>query len=382
MKLTELFRITLAVLVGAVISAPALAQEMPVPPPSSDVQLLSSAELDQLAAPIALYPDPLIAQILPAATVPSQVVLADRYLNSGRDVNQIDQQPWDDSIKALARYPDVLKWMDDNLEWTTELGQAFANQPADVMDSVQRRRAQAQALGNLQSTPQQEVVADDGYIDIVPANPDVIYVPVYQPEVIFVQPCLPPEFCLWFGPGFVIGPWFNHDCDWHHHHVIVWHHDHPRPRDWWHHPPGQRDHPGSGTVTAPGHRDAEAVGATVWHPRSRPTVTTANRSDRGWNVPETRAPVPEVVRPAPVRSRETPIPTIRPTVPIQRMAPVPQEQRAAGALIGIQSARETREFSSRGAESRQTIRVAEPAARSPVPSESQGLGGSDQRRQR
>lgn len=377
MKLIVLFKIGLAVLVGAVISAQA---QMPVPVPSSDVPPLSSAELDQLVAPIALYPDPLIAQILPAATLPSQIVLANRYLNSGRDVNQIDQQHWDDSIKALTHYPDVLKWMDDNLEWTAELGQAFANQSADVMDSIQRRRAQAQALGNLQSTPQQEIVADDGAIDIVPANPDVIYVPVYEPSVIFVQSCLPPDFCFWFGAGFAIGPWFNHDCDWHHHHVIVWHRDHPRPPDWWHRPPSRR-HPGD-IVTAPGHRDAEGAGATVWHPRSRPTGTTVSRSDRGWNIPETRAPVPKVIQPAPVEQRGTPIPITHPTVTIQHEAPMPQEHRAAGALIGVQSTRETHEFSSRGAESRQTIMVAEPAPRPSFPSESQGWGGADQRRQR
>ncbi|MGA2220537.1 MAG: DUF3300 domain-containing protein [Verrucomicrobiia bacterium] len=383
MKLTTLFRIGVAVLVGAVLSAEALAQ-MPVPPPGPDVPLLSSAELDQLLEPIALYPDPLIAQILPAATVPSTIVLVDRYVSSGVDVNQIDQQQLDDSVKALARYPDVLKMMDDNLEWTTALGQAFANQPAGVMDSIQRLRAQAQALGNLGSTPQQEVVADDGDIDIVPANPDVIYVPVYQPDAIFVQRCLGPGFCLSFGAGFAIGAWLNHDCDWHNHHVIVWPHDHPRPRDWWHRPPGQRGRPGVGTVTAPGHRDAGSAGATVWHPRNRPVSTTANRSDRGWNVPETRATVPKVIRPAPapVESRGTPIPIIRPAVPVQRVAPVPRERPAAGALIGVQSARETREFSSRGVESRQTITTAVPAAHPSAPTEFQGSGDAGQRRQR
>jgi hypothetical protein len=316
-----------------------------------------------------LYPDPLIAEILPAATLPSQIVLADRYVSSGIDVNQIDQQPLDDSVKALARYPGVLKMMDDNLEWTTALGQAFASQPADVMDSIQRLRAQAQALGNLGSTPQQEVIPDDGDIDIVPENPDVIYVPVYQPEVIFVQRCYGPGFCLSFGAGFAIGAWLNHDCDWHGHQVIVWPHHHPRPPDWWHRPPGQRGSPG---------------GATVWHPLNRPVGTTASRSDRGWNVPETRATVPKVIQPAPapVESRGNPIPIIRPAAPVERVAPAPEEQPAAGALIGVQSARETREFSSRGAESRQAITTRAPAAHPPAPTWFQGSGGAEQRRKR
>ena len=145
------------------------------------------AELDQMLGPIALYPDPLIAQMLPAATLPTEIVMADRYVSGGGDPNLIDQQPWDPSVQALARYPTVLKWMDDNLAWTTALGQAFLYQQQDVMDSIQRLRAQAQALGNLQSTPQENVITDDGTIEILPANPEVIYVPVYQPDVVYFQ---------------------------------------------------------------------------------------------------------------------------------------------------------------------------------------------------
>ena len=87
-------------------------------------------QLDQLLGPIALYPDPLIAQILPASTLPTQIVLADRYVSGGGDPNQIDQQPWDASVQALARYPNVLKWMDDNLNWTTEAGTGLSQSTA------------------------------------------------------------------------------------------------------------------------------------------------------------------------------------------------------------------------------------------------------------
>ena len=167
-------------------------------------QPLSDEQLDQLLGPIALYPDPLIAQILPASTLPTQIVLADRYVSGGGDPNQIDQQPWDPSVQALARYPEVLKWMDDNLNWTTEVGQAFLNQPQDVMDSIQRLRQSAYNLGNLQSTPQQQVVNDGGYIEIVPADPQVIYVPVYQPDQVYYQTGYGPPF-ITFGIGFAIG---------------------------------------------------------------------------------------------------------------------------------------------------------------------------------
>jgi hypothetical protein len=107
-----------------------------VPPPVSAYQPLPAAQLDQLLGPIALYPDPLIAEILPASTLPTQIVLADRYVNGGGDPNQIDQQAWDASVQAMARYTNVLKWMDDNLTWTTALGQAFINQQPDVMTFV------------------------------------------------------------------------------------------------------------------------------------------------------------------------------------------------------------------------------------------------------
>ena len=182
-----------------------------------------------MLGPIALYPDPLIGIILPAATQPSQIVLADRYVSGGGDPNQIAEQPWDSSVQGLAHYPNVLKWMDDNLDWTTQLGEAFANQQADVMDSIQRLRGQAQSLGNLQSTPQENVVSDDGDIDIDPVDPNEIYVPDYQPASIYYQPGY---YCS-FGIGFPIGVWLGFDWDWHHHHLISWGPGHSRPQGWW-----------------------------------------------------------------------------------------------------------------------------------------------------
>src|ERR1035438_3898202 len=155
------FNIVVSVLVLAG-TVPAARAQMGVPPPMAVYQPLSAAQLDQLLGPIALYPDPLIAQILPASTLPTEIVLADRYVTSGGDPNQIDQQPWDSSVQALARYPSVLQWMDENLDWTTELGQAFLNQQQDVMDAIQRLRWSAYNLGNLQSTPQHQVIVDGG----------------------------------------------------------------------------------------------------------------------------------------------------------------------------------------------------------------------------
>ena len=180
-----------------------------------DADLLNPPQLEKLLGPIALYPDALVALILPASTVPTDVVLAARYLNTGGDPARIDEQPWNDSIKALARYPVLVKWMDENLQWTSELGSAFLNQPADVMNSVQRLRAQARATGALTSNPQQQVVVEDDLIMIVPTEPEVIYVPYYDPEIVYYrQPGYYGGPYLTFGFGFPIGFWLSYDLDW------------------------------------------------------------------------------------------------------------------------------------------------------------------------
>src|SRR5687767_10083583 len=167
------------------------AQDAVPPDPALNTPVLvqrTAEELDQLLAPIALYPDALIALILPASTVPTDIVLAARHLrdNPG-DRSQIEHRAWDESVKSLTNYPEVLKWMDENLHWTRQIGEAFAAQPADVMQAVQRLRAKARAAGTLADTPQQQVIAEQQVIRIVPAQPDVIYVPHYEPEVVFVD---------------------------------------------------------------------------------------------------------------------------------------------------------------------------------------------------
>ena len=180
--------------------------------------LLSQADLEQLVAPIALYPDPLLALILPASTVPTDIVLANRFVTNGGDPNAIDQQPWDDNVKGLARYPDVLAMMDENLDWTNQLGAAVLAQQGDVMNAIQAMRAKAQTLGNLQTTAQQQVLTQDQAIQILPADPQVIYVPVYNPQVVYVQPAPAVPF-ITFGLGLAMGAWIGGNCDWHRHSI-------------------------------------------------------------------------------------------------------------------------------------------------------------------
>jgi hypothetical protein len=175
--------------------------------PAAPSQALSADQLEQLLAPIALYPDALLAQILTASTYPAQVAVADQWLQQMRaqgygSPDQIAagadaQGDWDPSVKALTAFPDVLDMLNHNLDWTTALGNAYYNQPQDVMQTVQVLRDRAQQAGNLQTTPQEDVTDNQGYIDIAPPNPEVVYVPTYNPWDVYGAPIAPyPGFSL------------------------------------------------------------------------------------------------------------------------------------------------------------------------------------------
>ena len=216
-------------------SAPAYAQQTP-------------EELQRLVSPIALYPDSLVAQVLAASTFPEQVVEADRWVQANPDLkgadlgNAVDKEPWDPSVKALAAFPSVLGNMDKNLSWTSSLGDAYYNQQQDVMDAVQVMRRKAQDAGNLKTTPQLKVTDQDSDIDIEPADPDVVYVPAYDPWLIYGYPIVAwpgwyPYPGIWFGGpylsfgvGFGIGWWggfgwgWGHwGFDWHNHYATYDH---------------------------------------------------------------------------------------------------------------------------------------------------------------
>ena len=165
--------------------------------PAQTANPLSTAQLEQLVAPIALYPDTLVAQVLAAATYPDQVVDADHWRqaqgNAGPDqiAGGANAQTWDPSLKALTAFPQVLAEMDQNIRWTIALGNAYYNQPQDVLDVIQVMRQRAQAAGNLQSTPQESMSYDQGYIQLAPANPQVVYLPTYNPWTVYGDPVQP-----------------------------------------------------------------------------------------------------------------------------------------------------------------------------------------------
>src|SRR5271154_6772287 len=182
---------------------------------------LSADELQQLVAPIALYPDALVAQILGAATFPDQVDDANGWLQQNKNLTgtalmqAVDTQSWDPSVKALTQFPTVLDNLAKNLSWTSSLGEAYHTQAADVMSAVQILRAKAQAAGNLKSTPQITVVQQAPQVIVIqPANPQVVYVPQYNPVVVYGTPYVTPGYStaavvttavIVFGVGIAIG---------------------------------------------------------------------------------------------------------------------------------------------------------------------------------
>ena len=177
-------------------------------------QVFSEAELDQMLAPIALYPDALLAQVLLAATFPNQVAEEDGWLKGNPDLkgdalnDALDRMDWDLSVKALAPFPQIVAMMADRWDWTQKLGDAFKAQEPDVMASVQRLRSKAYAAGNLKTTSEQRVVVKGQAYEIEPANPQVVYVPRYDPAVVYGSwgwPAYPPYAYYPVWPGVALG---------------------------------------------------------------------------------------------------------------------------------------------------------------------------------
>ena len=187
-----------------------------VPQENTPAPAETPEQLQQLVAPIALYPDSLVAQILAAATYPTQVVQANRWmqqhpqLQGEQFAGAVDQQSWDPSVKALTAFPSVLANLDTNLSWTEALGDAYFNQQQDVLDAVQVMRQRARDAGNLQSGPQERVINQGTTIVIEPAYSDVCYVPYYDPWIVYGAPlAVYPGYFYngWYGPPFVsFGP--------------------------------------------------------------------------------------------------------------------------------------------------------------------------------
>ena len=268
----------------------------------------SAAELEKLVAPMALYPDPLVAAMLPAAAYPIEVVMAARFVKDTNNLTKINEQPWDDSVKTVARFPEVIQQMNDNVAWTVELGQAFVVQQKDVMDAVQSMRAKAQTAGTLTTTPEQVVVVTNvvvqqadasgvlyvtnQVVQILPGASEVIYVPHYDPAVVYwpppyyyydpFWPCVSFGFGLWWGSAY-----WGH-CNWYGGWVAVGHpcpyppYRYPPPPGPGHPPPGGGPVPPGGRPPPPGARPlppgpAQPMNTTAQTAAARPWQPDANR---------------------------------------------------------------------------------------------------------
>lgn len=224
-------------------------------------QTFTQQELDQMLAPIALYPDPLLSQLLMATTYPLEIVEAARWssahpaLNGDAAIRSAGTRNWDPSVTSLLAYPQVLQSLNQNIEWTERLGDAFLGQQSQVMDTVQLLRQKAQDAGYLSSNSQVQVTQSDDYIAVAPSDPQVVYVPYYDPAVVYGSwwwPDYPPVYWspwagygwnggfawgvgIGIGTGLIIGSW-----DWHHHDVYIRDHRHPEEQHTWEHDPDHR----------------------------------------------------------------------------------------------------------------------------------------------
>lgn len=213
---------------------PALAQAQTTATTAPAAAPLSAGELDAMMAPVALYSDQLLAKVCIAATYPLEVVEAERWVEKHPDLKgdaldaALAKEPWDQSIKDLIKVPTVITMMSERIDWTRKLGDAFLSQQADVFASVQRLRGQAQTNGALKSTPEQTVSTEDNAIIIEPVQPEVAYVPYYEPSVYgdWAYPSYPPYYWpppagygVAAGIGFIAGAaiaagWWNNGVNW------------------------------------------------------------------------------------------------------------------------------------------------------------------------
>ncbi|MGD0350219.1 MAG: DUF3300 domain-containing protein [Verrucomicrobiota bacterium] len=363
----------------ALISASANAQPdtpsvAPAPPPSAPAQS-SATDLEKLAAPIALYPDPLIATILPASAYPLEIVQAARFVADTNNLANLDAQPWDENVKAVARVPAAIQKMNDDLPWTIALGEAFIEQPKELMDTIQSLRAKAQSLGTLKTSPQQVVIVTNyvvvqtnltqvvmvtnQVVQIQPANPQVIYVPAYDPWYVYYPPpayYVGPPPVVTFAVGVTVGLIIANNCDWHgggiyvgHHGAVVW------GGGGYHH--GDVDIDINRNVNI-NHNTINNVNRTPqkWQPdQSRlrtsgsPGALASARSleSRGWSSQAT--PATRSAARTPTISRPNPSPKL--ASPAFNRSAQPAVSRGS-AFGGVSNSGSARNFSNRGASSR------------------------------
>lgn len=355
---TMIFRL-LMVALGLTLGLGVRAQSTGAAPPPSAPPQASAADLEKLVAPIALHPDPLIAIVLPASVYPLEIVQAARFIQDTNNIAKVDEQPWDENVKAVAKFPDMIRKMNEDLTWTMSLGQAFVQQPKELMDTIQMLRAKANSAGVLKTTPQQVIVVTNTIIEktietkvvvvtntvvqIQPANPQVVYVPTYPPTIYYPPPVyVGPPPVITFAVGVAVGAIIaNNTCDWHgggiyvgHHGVAVW-----GGGGGYH---GDVDIDINRNVNINNNNvnvnniNRSTTTAQKWQPDSnrmstsgamtaKPSANTAQ--SRGWSSAATSAA--PAARPSPVASSAAPRPATTPAA--GRPSPSPSSGRATAA---------------------------------------------------
>jgi hypothetical protein len=403
---------------------------MAIPVPlfaQSNIPVFRQEELDQILAPIALYPDSLLAQVLMAATYPLEVVQADRWVRQNRNLppealnDALDRQNWDASVKALVPFPDVLSMMSQRLEWTQSVGDAFLAQEADVMATVQELRAKAYAAGNLRSSQQQTVSREGTIIIVQPANPQVVYVPVYSPTVVYGRwwyPAYPPVVIypyyspgaviaagvITFGVGIAVASAWNHGWgywNWGHRNVYVnvnrtvninrtttVIHTREIQTTTWRHDPGHRKgvayrDPGTREKYAPSNRQGvdnrRDYRGYVQSAQTRPESAVSRPGPDTRTAPAVTRPAPDT-KPGPATVAR-PSTQARPAQTISRPAP-------SNTIYGVEQGGKARKESARGRDSLSSPRgkgegpsklspdVSKPAPeKKPAPAEKPAQGG-------
>ena len=339
------------------------------PPPYAPAPALyGPAQLDQMLAPIALYPDPLLTQVLTAATYPGELDQAARwcaanpYITGQQLAFTIQNFDWDPSVKSLTPFPQILQMLDEHLDWTEALGNAFLMQQPDVMDSIQRLRRQAVAAGTLLSSPYQTVIYSGSYIEVEPSNPQLVYVPVYDPRQVYGVWAYPSYQPYYWGPppglatpyvagaigfGVAIGVvdvlWNWGRWDWQHHDVHVdrdrfnridVHHP-PVASSTWHHDaargaPPPRPVPGREPETRPPERRRPGAQPPTGAEQQRTNAPPV--APRPTNAPpERRGPATQPPTGAPQQTNAPPVAPQQTNAPPERRgpaAPVAPPQRA------------------------------------------------------
>jgi hypothetical protein len=346
-------------------------------PPAEGNPAFSQQELDQMLAPIALYPDPLLSQILIAATYPLEVVEAARWssanpnLTGDAAVQAVVSQNWDPSIKSLFAFPQVLQTLDQNIQWAERLGDAFLAQQSQVMDTVQKLRQKAQEAGNLSSNSQIQVTQSDDSIEVAEAYPGVVYVPYYDPALVYGSwwwPDYPPVFWApWEGYGWnggfawgigigISADFFFGSWDWRNHRVYD--HDHRNSDDdhqWQHDPDHRHGVP---------YRDA-----SLNRKFGRAVITPASRTEFRGHEPSVNARPGELGNRLPTEPFRSAPPETGGRKPPQRISQPYVEPRAhafenvgRGADVRGFSARGNASFSGRPSASAPSGRSSEPAS--------------------